>query len=117
MIGSLSALKASRISPSTTARLIAPTTTGLRSRNGMLISGTPWRCSTEERSGADEERRAVRSLEVAPARAGVVVDRDRGLPDPDLAGEVAQVEVEPGAVDRCPADLGELDRHDLQGPV
>src|SRR5262245_12906992 len=96
MIGSLSALKASRISPITTARLIAPTTTGLRSRNGMLI---------------------VRSPQLAPVGAGVAGDGEGGLAEPDLAGEVAQVEVEPRAVDRGAADLGELDRQHLEGTV
>src|SRR6476619_4733839 len=116
MIGSLSALKASRISPTTTARLIAPTTTGLRSRNGVLISGPPRRCSAVNRGG-DEEGRGVRSLEAAPVRSDLVVDGDRGRADPDLAGEVAEVEVEPGAVAGGAADLGQLDRHHLQGPV
>src|SRR5690348_731882 len=100
MIGSFSALKASRISPRATARLIAPTTTGLRSRKGTLISGPPRRCSAAERSGGDEEprgprakasearsrgvqRRGVRSSEVAPARAGVVADRDGVLAETD----------------------------------
>src|SRR3954447_19397508 len=96
MIGSLSALKASRIRPTTTARLIAPTTTGLRSRNGVLIGG---------------------SSEVAPARSGLVGDGKGGLAEPDLAGEVAEVEVEPRAVDRGAADLGELDRKHLEGAV
>src|SRR3954453_21343665 len=96
MIGSLSALKASRIRPITTARLIAPTTTGLRSRNGVLIAA---------------------SSEVTPVRAGAVGDREGGLAEPDLAGEVAEVEVEPRAVDRRAADLGELDRQHLQGTV
>ena len=41
MIGRFCALKAARISPATTARLIAPTTTGLRSLNGMLIACHP----------------------------------------------------------------------------
>src|SRR4051812_14534966 len=134
MIGSLSALKASRINPTTTTRLIAPTTTGLRSRNGVLISGSPRRCSAEERSGGDEgprgprakasearsrgvQRRGVCSSEVAPARAGLVVDRDGVLADPDLAGEVAEVEVEPRAVDGGAADLGQLDREHLQRAV
>src|SRR6476619_6318076 len=97
MIGSLSALKASRISPTTTARLIAPITTGLRSRKGVLISGPPRRCLPEERSGRDGEprgprakasearsrgvqrRRGVRSLKAAPVRPDLVVDGDRGL--------------------------------------
>src|SRR3954454_10673714 len=96
MIGSFSALKASRIRPITTARLIAPTTTGLRSRNGVLIAA---------------------SSEVTPVRAGAVGDREGGLAEPDLAGEVAEVEVEPRAVDRRAADLGELDRQHLEGAV
>src|ERR1700709_1097492 len=110
MIGSFSALKASRISPMITAMLIAPTTTGLRSRKGRLISGLPRKC---ERS---EQFRGVRSLEVAPARAGLVVHRDRGLADADLAGEVAEVEVEPRAVDGGATDLPQLDRQHRQGP-
>src|SRR3954454_10536559 len=117
MIGSLSALKASRISPTTTARLTAPTTTGLRSRKGMLISGSPRRCSAEERSGGDEERRGVSSLQAAPIRSDLVVDGHGGRADPDLTGEVAEVEVEPRAVGGGAADLGQLDRHHLEGAV
>ena len=42
----------------------------------------------------------------------------KGLPaDHDIALELAQVEVEERAVDRRPADLLQLDRQDLQGPV
>src|SRR5262245_55936842 len=116
MIGSLSALKASRIRPRTTTRLIAPTTTGLRSRNGVLI-GVPRALSGR---GAQRRRRRTSwggSSEVAPGRSGAVADRDRVLSDPDLAGEVAEVEVEPRAVDRGPAHLGQLDRENLEGPV
>src|SRR5215831_2781568 len=98
MIGSFWALKASRISPSTTARLIAPTTTGLRSRKGVLI-GVP---AALFGGGAERGRRRTSwggSSEVAPAGAGVVLHGNGVLADPDLAGEVAEVEVEPRAVD------------------
>src|SRR5881394_3719694 len=131
MIGSFSALKASRIRPSTTARLIAPTTTGLRSRNGVLI-GVPAALfgggAERGRGRTGFPREGMRSAfawgamsggssQIAPARAGVVADGDGGLTDPDLAGEVAEVEVEPRAVDRGAAHLGQLDRQHLQGAV
>src|SRR3954454_5490186 len=108
MSGSFSALKASRIRPSTTTRLIAPTTTGLRSRKGVLIGAPALFGRGAERARGRRSWRG--SSEVAPARAGVVSDRDRGLADADLPGEVAEVEVEPRAVDRGAADLGQLDR-------
>ena len=94
MSGRFCALKAARISAATTARLIAPTTTGLRSRNGHAHP-------RQHLSGA--------GVVVAPGWSG----RRRG----DLALELAEVEVEPRAVDRGPADLLELDGQHLQGPV
>src|SRR5690606_22646564 len=40
-----------------------------------------------------------------------------GLRQPDRRLEVAQVEVEPGTVDRGASDLAQLEREDLGGPV
>src|SRR5689334_24053599 len=110
--------------------LIAPTVTGLRSRNGVLMadhlragrnqaaSGSPRRCVPGERSGGGSERRGVISSEITPVGTGLVVDRDALVAGQlDLAGERAQVEVEPRAVDRGTADLVEPDRQDLGGPA
>src|SRR4051812_44917347 len=114
MTGRSWARKAAITSRATTARLTAPMMTGLRSRKGFI--GVP----STLFGGATRRRRASwgDSSEITPVAAGAVVDRD-GLaarqPDPTL--EVAEVEVEPGAVRRRPADLVELDREHLQGAV
>src|SRR6478735_11339943 len=118
MTGRFWALKAARISPATTARLIAPITTGLRSRNGTLMSfGVP---SESSAGGAKRGKWATswgKSSQLTPVGAGVVLHRDGQSGDGDLALELAEVEVEPRAVDRGAADLLELDRQHLQGPV
>src|SRR6478609_8635955 len=115
MIGRSSARSAATSVTARTTRLMAPTTTGLRSLNGFM-SGSPRRCS-EERSGG-EERRGVTSSQITPVGAGVVLHRDR-----DVAGQVhaplelAEVEVEERAVDRGASDLVQLDRQHLDGAV
>src|SRR3954447_16213012 len=119
MMGRSWARKAARISAAITARLIAPMMTGLRSRKGLLTRFSP---------GSPRKRwlpRAARSpsgfvgwsSQVTPGGAGVVADRDGHPWQLDLALELAEVEVEPRAVDRGPADLLQLDRQHLQGPV
>ncbi len=61
------------------------------------------------------------SWKVAPLvlvdEAGVVLDREALAAELDVALELAQVEVEERAVDGRPADLLQLERKDLQGPV
>src|SRR3954470_1504077 len=119
MMGRSWARKAARISAAITARLIAPMMTGLRSRKGLLTRFSP---------GSPRKRwlpRAARSpsgfvgwsSQVTPGGAGVVADRDGHPWQLDLALELAEVEVEPRAVDRGPADLLQLDGQHLQGPV
>src|SRR3954471_16935600 len=117
-----------------TARLIAPMITGLRSRKGFiaLLPGSPrgpvgvpaklrprgakrlhdrtsWGDKSAPLGVAPLQSFVGWSSEITPCGAGVVGDRDRQPGQLDLALELAEVEVEPGAVDRRPADLGELD--------
>src|SRR4051794_30971457 len=119
MMGRSWARKAARISAAITARLIAPMMTGLRSRKGLLTRFSP---------GSPRKRwlpRAARSpsgfvgwsSQVTPGGAGVVADRDGHPWQLDLALELAEVEVEPRAVDRGAADLLQLDRQHLEGAV
>ena len=83
MIGRSPALKATVMNAAITARLIAPMTTGLRSRNGVLIRCDTcpcWSCTPGSAPG----------------------------PSPGtttLALELTEVEVEPRAVDRRASDL------------
>src|ERR1700712_834327 len=121
MSGRAPALKGAIMTTSITARLAAPTRTGLRSRNGVLMPAlASRRARMAPRGGSAEFARSARSSEVAPrpGLADVVLDREAGARgQDDVALELAAVEVEEGAVDRRTSDLVELDRQDLHRTV
>src|SRR3954452_1448584 len=103
MSGSDSALKARNTSVAMTARLTAPITTGLRSRNGLecRAMSAPHRVVPE---GARLDRHAGRGAGEPGSR-----QRDRAV-RPDAA----EVEVEPAAVHGGAGDHVDLARRQLE---